>query len=123
MKERRHKLRVTSQLEIRYSIAQGFLKSGSRSKNISEVGLAMPTIQKLEPGVLLDVEIRLAEGKKPIVGCAEVVWSATRDDSRHPFEAGIKFIEFAEKDLDLLMDVVKKVCAEQGIDYLKWTGE
>jgi c-di-GMP-binding flagellar brake protein YcgR len=100
MQEKRKFVRINKTMVVSYTISRNFLKSGTRSKNVSLGGMAMPTIQSFEPGTILDVEIRLDEDKKVIPLMAEVVWSQRKDDSRYPFEIGVKFFEVNDCDRD-----------------------
>ena len=100
MQNKRKYSRINKSVMVSYTISRNFLKSGSRSQNVSLGGMALPTIQRLEPGTILDMEIKLEEEKKAISIMAEVVWSQRKDDSRYPFEVGLKFFEVNDSDRD-----------------------
>jgi len=85
---------------VSYTVSRDFLKSGSRSQNVSLGGMALPTVQRFEPGTILDMEIKLEDEKKSISIMAEVVWSQRKDDPRYPFESGVKFFEVNDSDRD-----------------------
>ncbi|MCX7927139.1 MAG: PilZ domain-containing protein [Candidatus Omnitrophica bacterium] len=101
MQERRITVRITKNLETKYSLANSLLKSGSRTKNISELGIALPVLHKLEPETILDLEIKISNSDKIIRTKGKVVWSKRIDDSRYPFEVGIKFLNFSKEDLSV----------------------
>ena len=109
MQEKRKYLRINKSMVVSYAISRNFLKSGSRSQNVSLGGMALPTIQRLEPGTILDMEIQLEEEKKAVPIMAEVVWSQRKVDSRYPFEAGVKFFEVNDFDRDNIRLIAAKI--------------
>jgi c-di-GMP-binding flagellar brake protein YcgR len=120
MDERRHLVRVGKMAEINYSIADAYLKSGTRSKNISSEGMCLPMIQRLEPGTVLDIEIKLAQDKQPIRAVAQVVWLNPRDDHRYPFEAGVKFIEINETEKAKIKEVLSRSGFPENDSDVRW---
>ena len=98
MQEKRKYSRINKTMVVSYTVSRSFLKSGSRSQNVSPGGMAFPTIQRLDPGIILEMEISLEYEKKVIPIMAEVVWSQRKVDSRYPFETGVKFLEVNDSD-------------------------
>jgi len=108
VEERRHYLRIGRWAAISYTTRSAQFKSGSRASNISEGGICFPTVGRFDPGTVLDMEIRLEETQAPIRAMAEVIWSKAREDSRYPFEAGLRFV-----DIDAgLQDKIRKLVEE-----------
>jgi c-di-GMP-binding flagellar brake protein YcgR len=100
MENRRQHIRVSKSLEVKYRILNGFLRSGSRSTDVSKGGICLPIIQRLDSGTTLELEICLGEMTKSIEAIGEVVWLSHRKGGQFPFEVGIKFIKIAPIDID-----------------------
>ncbi|MBL7131678.1 MAG: PilZ domain-containing protein [Candidatus Omnitrophica bacterium] len=108
MKERRQYIRISKFLEVTYRIADGFLRSGSRSIDVSGRGIRLPTFQRLEPRTILELEIRLLESRKSIVATGEVAWLREKRGKQFPYEIGIKFIKIAPIDCEILNNFCKR---------------
>ncbi|MGD9014478.1 MAG: PilZ domain-containing protein [Candidatus Omnitrophota bacterium] len=113
MQKPREYVRISKSLEVKYQIKDGILGSGSRSLDISKGGIRLPTIQKLKPGTILELEIRLQDFSQPIKAIGEVMWVSQRQLGRYPFEVGVKFIEVTPIDKELLNGFCKDFPQEQ----------
>jgi len=109
MENRRQQIRISKSLEVKYKIADGFLKSGARSFDISKGGIRLPTIQRLRPGTILELEIKLSEVADPIIAIGEVMWLSPRKQGEYPFEVGVKFIDIAPIDSEALRNLCKDI--------------
>ena len=121
MDERRQNIRINKSLEVRYRISNNFLRSGSRSVDVSRAGMRLPTIQRLEPGTILELEIHSLETNKPIVATGEVVWLNKKPGERFPFEIGIKFIKIAPSDSEIFSRICRRLQEEDSTD-IRWVG-
>jgi c-di-GMP-binding flagellar brake protein YcgR len=111
MQERRQHIRVDQSLEITYRLLKRTPLFSSRSKELSEGGISLPTNQRLEPGIIIELELRLPDSKKPIKVTGEVVWRDKIQDRRFSFVIGVKFIKIDSGDR-------KKVC-----NYIRGRGD
>jgi c-di-GMP-binding flagellar brake protein YcgR len=108
MQERRQHIRISKFLTISYEVLDQFIKGGSRSKNISGGGLCMPLIQRLKPGTLLKLEIRLVEFSKPIVATGKVIWLSEKREAQFPFIGGVEFVKIDLGDLNRIRRHIAK---------------
>ena len=77
------------------------------TNNVSVVGLCFLDEALLEPGVQLEIEVKLPDREAPIPCTAEVVWSRSVGGPRKSYEAlavetGVKVVEIQPKDQRLL---------------------
>lgn len=119
MKERRRYVRQSRSLEISYQILKKILRDSSRSINISETGICFPIVQRLQPGVVLDLEIRSVELERPIVAIGEVIWVNEKKGEKFPFEIGVRFIEIKTTDMELLSYLLKRL-REKDLEFIRW---
>ena len=106
MIDRRQHPRLNKHIFVTHRILEQALRAGSRIKNISEGGIRMPIIRKLEPGTTVHLEIRLADFQKPITVTGEVIWIKTRNDVEFPFDAGMKFTHVSSSDRKKIRDAL-----------------
>ena len=118
MSERRRHPRISKPVNVTHRMLQQALRAGSRIKNISESGIRIPIIRKLEPGTTIQLEIRLVEFQEPIVTMGKVIWLRTRNDVDYPFEAGIKFLELSLADRNKIRNSLSK----GGHAEIEWIG-
>lgn len=95
MGERRRYVRVNKSVSLKYRVITGALKTVSQTEDISEGGMRLPTFQKVEPGTILELKVRLSRYKKPIVVVGKVVWCRPRRDRDFRFLVGIRFTRIA----------------------------
>ena len=91
MDERRQAVRLSESLRITYKLANQKSRHQIASviDDISGVGLKFPSIQKLQPGMVLQLWINF--GRTIVPALAEVAWIKDRKDARFPHTMGIKF--------------------------------
>ena len=102
MKNCRQYIRISKFLEVTYRVRSAFLRSGSRSTDVSKGGIRLPTLQRLAPGTILELEVRLSESGSSIVATGEVVWLREKRSGKFVYEIGIKFIKIAPIDCEIL---------------------
>jgi len=80
------------------------------SKNLSRGGMFIATVNPLEPGSRVIVDIPLPPPRKDSVRCeCEVVWKRPyRPDSRYDPGMGLKFIDISEAAADIINDWVRE---------------
>lgn len=120
MSERRKYIRISDSLIISYRALNAFLRSGSRTKDISQTGICLPIPQRLEPGALLELEIHLREFEKTIVVTGKVVWIKERKNAQFPFEAGIEFIKIDPSDRDKIFSYINEKLKNNTSTEVHW---
>jgi len=120
MAEHRQHIRLGKSLVVTYLLSTEILKGKGKSRNISEGGLCLPLLRRLEAGTLLDLEIKVADDQKPLLARGEVAWVQGRQDSRLPFEAGIKFIKIDPVTKRELRQIIDKFIAVEGPGQVSW---
>jgi c-di-GMP-binding flagellar brake protein YcgR len=112
MDERRKEVRIDKLLSISYRISKGLLKSTSSTRNVSQVGLCLPVFQRLDPGIVLEMEMKLLEYRRPITASGEVVWIRENPDNKqYSFEAGIGFIKIESIGKNGITKISEKLSA------------
>ncbi len=117
MQERRKTVRINESFKVVYQVVKSFRMVSSQSRDISEGGICLPVLQHLEPKMILDLEIYLEGGQKPIKAVGEVVWLKEIKDLKFPFLIGIKFIKINPEGANRLHVYIKEKAEEE---HLKW---
>ncbi|MDP2923213.1 MAG: PilZ domain-containing protein [Candidatus Omnitrophota bacterium] len=112
MEEHRKYIRINKALIVRFKISKNHLGMSSRSEDISEDGVRLFTLQRLEPGMILDLNFHLQESAEPIAVKGRVVWQNDRKNIYFPSAIGIQFVEIQPADRNRIRDYVNKVSAE-----------
>lgn len=119
MKERRQSVRINESLSVKYQVVKSFRMVTSRSKDISEGGICLPILQRLQPKVKLDIEITLESNARPIKAIGEIIWMREVADLRFPFIVGIKFLKIKPEALDCLRAYIKEKSPEAHIKLIE----
>ena len=109
MSEQRKNIRIDEQLRVTYQVIyppDGH--GGSSSKNISEGGICLPTQQRLQAGMILELSIHITEDANPIVATGEVIWLRDKEESRFPYSMGLKFVKIDPADRDKVFEYIRK---------------
>ena len=93
MQEQRKYIRVSESLEVKYHPSKRLLGSSAFTKDISQGGICIPTLLRLEPKSVLELKIKLPEISEPIAVKGETVWLSEVNDNDFRFLLGVKFIE------------------------------
>lgn len=107
---------------ISHKFLKGAYRTGSRSKDISEGGMCFPVHRSIEPGTNLELQIYIADSKKPILAIGEVMWLQKRDDVRYPFLAGVRFKNIDVLDRGKLRSYISEISKGRGSSDVKWIG-
>jgi hypothetical protein len=109
MPEHRQRVRLNKNLLVSYQKLNDYMRSPSKSKDISEEGVCLPVFHRLEVGTTLKMWIDLKDNKGPIVAIGEVAWINRRNDAECPYEAGIKFIEVNSANRDRIAKYISNL--------------
>lgn len=92
MAEKRRCQRLSKPSIVRFKLLKGHhLGMSSRSEDFCEEGMRLLTLQRLLPGMTLNLNFQLQEYSTPISATAKVVWQNDRDNMYYPFMVGLKF--------------------------------
>ncbi|MFH1363665.1 MAG: PilZ domain-containing protein [Candidatus Omnitrophota bacterium] len=119
MEERRKTIRITESFKVDYQVVKSFRMVSSRSQDISEGGICLPVLQRLQPKMVLDLEIYLEGDKKPIKAVGEVVWLKDIKDLKFLYLSGIKFIKIAPEAASRLKSYIDKKAASEHVKWLE----
>jgi c-di-GMP-binding flagellar brake protein YcgR len=84
----------------------------SRSEDISEVGMRLAAMQRLRPGMVLELNFSLQESTDPIKTRAKIVWQDSRKNVYFPFSLGMEFIEITPIDRNQIKNYISKALQE-----------
>ena len=101
--ERRRFPRLITSADVEYTILEKkpLQEKDTVSKNISAGGICLIVYEKIEPGSILDLKIRLEDINYVALVKGRVVWNSyfTFDaDKKARYDLGIEFIEINESD-------------------------
>ena len=109
MEERRQFVRLSSRLTAAYKVI-GAAESDlpALTRNIGAGGVAFFTESYLEPGTLLQVEVKFPDREWPVRFTAEVIWSgelllSSTDRESRAFETGVRFTNISDEDRQFLV--------------------
>ena len=110
--ERRRSIRIPIRLTTVFKNLTSGKVQRTLSKDIGDEGMCLITEGTVEPGTKLEVEIKLPDGRSPIVALSEVVWSKPVGERTKSYEVpmtetGIKFMRIDQKDLALIMQYAR----------------
>jgi len=112
MDDRRKSARKDANLKISFRKMKHYLFSGSRVKNISEIGICMPVNINIPVGSLLEVEIVFDEINTSMYALARVVRVDERDNSRYRFDMGLEFLNLTPEKQNTLRDYIHRSMAQ-----------
>jgi len=91
----------------------------SRSENICEEGIRLATLQRLLPGMIVDLNFQLHEFTPPILATAKVMWQNDRDNIYYPFAVGLKFTKIDSEDRARIRNHIKTANRETSFSIHK----
>ena len=106
MMERREYYRLGQGVPIAHRIAGSLLGGSTATADISGGGLSFPTFQKLDSGMVLNLDINLPGSQKAIIAQSRVVWQAENKGLSERFLIGAQFVKIEELDRDKIMRYV-----------------
>lgn len=113
MGERRKHIRLSESLKIIYEVIKPLNGHDSyMTKNISEGGICIPTNQRLEPGMILDLQIHSPKFLRPILATGQISWIEEAKKGEFKFLMGIKFIEIEPLDYDKIINYIRQRARE-----------
>ena len=117
MEERRQHIRISDSLKVVYQVLKSFRSVTSNTRDISEGGIRLPILQRLQPGMVIELELHLPDLRKPIRAIGEIVWLKEIEDLKFPFVVGVKFINIDTVSLGKIRDYIKEKSHE---GYIGW---
>ncbi len=91
---------------------QGFMSS---TEDISEIGMKLPTLLRLPPGVLLELDVYLSDSARPVTIRGEVVWQLPNKDAKFPVCIGIQFTQQNTVEYRKVVEHIRKKIAIERI--------
>ncbi|MFA7677164.1 MAG: PilZ domain-containing protein [Candidatus Omnitrophota bacterium] len=120
MKERRQSIRINDSLKVSYQVIKSFRLVSTQSKDISEGGMSLPILQRLSPGMALDLEIYLSDSQKPIKATGEIMWSKEVTGLKFPYMVGVKFLKINPAALNRIRNyVLIKLSKQKEIGWIE----
>ncbi|MDD3296457.1 MAG: PilZ domain-containing protein [Candidatus Omnitrophica bacterium] len=120
MKERRQHIRINDSLKVSYQVIKSFRLVVTQSKDVSEGGISLPILQRLSPGMVIDLEIYLSDSQKPIKATGEIMWLKEIKDLKFPYMVGIKFLKIDSASLNRIRTyVLKKLNKEKEVGWIE----
>ena len=103
MVERREYYRLEQGIPVAHRITGSLLGGSVKASDISGGGLSFPTFQKLDRGMVLNLDITLPGFQKTINAQSRVVWQAESKGSSDRFLVGTQFVKIEALDRDKIM--------------------
>jgi len=120
MIEQRQYPRIQKSAIIRFKLSGSHLGMSSRCEDVSEGGMRLSTLQRLDLGMNLTLDFKLDDSMDSITAKAKVVWQDNRDNAYYPFAVGLKFFKINSADSKKIHDYVNKMlCKENPADTTK----
>lgn len=116
MEEKRKYIRLPDSLIIRYRVVNTFLRSSSRSKDISEGGVCLSSSQRFNLGTSLELKIQLQEFAEPIIVIGEVKWLKETGNAQLPFLLGVRFIKIDLRERDKLCEHLQRISQDKKVE-------
>ena len=113
MIEQRQHLRMNKSAIVRFRLSGSHLGMSSKCEDISEGGMRLAVLQRLDSGMSLDLNFKLEDYTDSIAAKAKVVWQDTRDNTYYPFAVGLKFFKIASADSKKIHDYVSKAIRKE----------
>lgn len=110
--DRRRGKRFDTALDVKYKLLKSSkINLGTKSKNISEVGICISEYEILPVDCILHLEINIPTQKEPFAAKGKVTWCReaehTDKNGRRSFKAGIEFLEMEEKQKEGLLNFLR----------------
>jgi c-di-GMP-binding flagellar brake protein YcgR len=118
MAEQRKHIRITYNISITYKVIGHILQSSTRTEDISEGGIRMPSKQRFDLGMILGLDITLSGEIKSIPAEGEIVWIKETRKIQFPYMLGIKFIKIHPLDLAKIKSFITKMSSNE----VQWMG-
>ena len=119
MIEKRNCYRLSKSSIVRFRFSKSHLGMSSRCEDICEEGIRLATLQRLLPGMMLDLSFQLHEFTPPILATAKVMWQSDRDNIYYPFAIGLKFTKIDSADRARIRNHIKIASRENSFSIHK----
>jgi len=106
--ERRRQVRLSKSLLVSYREVKDYIKTGSRSIDISRGGIRLPTPRNFRVGTTLKLEISAPNNSGKLSLTGEVAWTRKTSGGRFPFEMGLRFIDISREQLPMLARICRR---------------
>lgn len=74
--------------------------------------MRLVALQRLSPGMMLNLNFQLEELGPPILASAKVIWQNNRDNIYYPFAVGLKFTKISSADRERIASYIKTASRE-----------
>ena len=112
--EKRKSPRIRSSALVSLKVESARLSVGSRVKDISEIGICIPSKTYFPVEAMLELEIRSDDLNEPIKIMAKVVRIINRDKGKFPYELGLVLLELPIDKRNILHDYICRLIAQGG---------
>jgi c-di-GMP-binding flagellar brake protein YcgR len=122
MQERRKHVRLIESLKIIYKVSnQSGSRKGAFTEDISGGGICLSIKQKLSVGDIIELELFLPKGTKPIRATGKVSWVEVRKGHiEFQYMVGIKFIDIDPFDCGKVLNYIRKKITSKTTDEVDW---
>jgi len=117
--ERRQFVRIDDSTKVRYQVIKSFRLVTSHTENISEGGIRLPILQRLQPGMVLEVELYFPQHSKPAVVTGTIVWIKEVGDLKFPFVVGIKFLSVDQASLNKIRTYIQSKRSDKLVGWIE----
>ena len=105
--ERRKFIRITTWLDMTYSVVGSQEPLAGLTRNVSVGGVGFFTKTRLTPGTVMNLELRFPKRAEPLRFTVEVAWSGPlllfrQDDAPHAYETGVRILKISPEDQEFL---------------------
>ncbi len=121
MDEHRKSVRIDDSFKISYKVVSPPDGWGdTTSINISSEGIAIPINSTLLPGIILELEIVIADNTEPIKATGEIVWIKKRNSGGFQYTAGLKFVHIDSSSHDRIRRYINRRTGKKSQTNVKW---
>ena len=105
--ERRQFIRITTWLDMTYSMVGSQEPLAGLTRNVSAGGIGFFTKTRLVPGTVMNLELKFPKRTEPLRFTGEVTWSGPlllfgQDDAPHAYETGVRILKISPEDQEFL---------------------
>jgi hypothetical protein len=120
MSDKRKAVRVRANIVANFKVKAVRLAGGSRVKDISEVGLCLPSKHHFDVNAILELEIRAEDLQEPVKTTARVVWIRNISSSKYNFEVGLEFMDMLPAQKNVIHKFVQGVLSRGESRDVAW---
>jgi len=111
MRERREYTRLTTNsIPVRHRIGSALLGASSSSEDISAGGVSFSTVQKMDPGMVLNLDLHIPGASRSVSVQGVVVWQTENDSlNSSRFTVGARFSRIGDTDRRVIINYIRAV--------------